>query len=188
MKIVCIGDSITYGYGVRPEQNWVHLSAEHSGQELINHGINGDTTGGMLARFTPHVLMLKPDAVIIMGGSNDIITDNSIEQPKRNLLAMLELARQNRIMPLVGVPVPMDVPNVGREWAMFFNPARAEALNRQYADWLGCCGQEQGVDLLDFRSLFAAQANMAGLYFDGLHPNPLGHRLMAELVSNRLCW
>ena len=48
--IICIGDSLTYGFGVRRAQCWTKLAAEMSGWTIVNCGICGDTTGGMLVR------------------------------------------------------------------------------------------------------------------------------------------
>ena len=48
MKLICIGDSLTFGYGVRPSQRWTRLCAQETGGEIVNEGISGDTTGGML--------------------------------------------------------------------------------------------------------------------------------------------
>ena len=50
MKLICIGDSLTFGYGVRPSQRWTRLCAQETGWEIVNKGISGDTTGGMLVR------------------------------------------------------------------------------------------------------------------------------------------
>ena len=50
MKLICIGDSLTFGYGVRPSQRWTRLCAQETGWEIVNEGISGDTTGGMLVR------------------------------------------------------------------------------------------------------------------------------------------
>ena len=50
MRLICIGDSLTFGYGVHLSQRWTQLCAQETGWELVNEGINGDTTGGMLAR------------------------------------------------------------------------------------------------------------------------------------------
>ena len=71
MKLICIGDSLTFGYGVRPSQRWTRLCAQETGWEIVNEGISGDTTGGMLARFSADVLPERPDAVLMMGGAND---------------------------------------------------------------------------------------------------------------------
>ena len=44
MKLICIGDSLTFGYGVRPSQRWTRLCAQETGWEIVNEGISGDTT------------------------------------------------------------------------------------------------------------------------------------------------
>ena len=54
-KIVCIGDSITYGFPYGEEASWTRLLAEATGHLIINKGINGNTTGDMLNRFSRDV-------------------------------------------------------------------------------------------------------------------------------------
>ena len=56
MKLIRIGDSLTFGYGVHLSQRWTRLCAQETGWELVNEGINGDTTGGMLARMQGDLL------------------------------------------------------------------------------------------------------------------------------------
>ena len=56
MKLICLGDSLTFGYGVRASQRWTHLCAQHTGWKIVNEGVSGDTTGGMLARLAARVL------------------------------------------------------------------------------------------------------------------------------------
>lgn len=68
MKIVCIGDSLTEGYQMDLSKRWTDVLQEKLDIEIINSGICGDTTGGMLARFKEMVIDHKPTHVIIMGG------------------------------------------------------------------------------------------------------------------------
>ena len=72
MIIACLGDSLTYGYGIPRPKVWTTLLARRTGIDVRNCGINGDTTGGMLARFHQHVVQAGADAVLIMGGFNDL--------------------------------------------------------------------------------------------------------------------
>src|SRR5665647_575487 len=88
MKIVCIGDSLTQGFGVSNRENWVALMNKSSKVEFINKGINGDTTSGMLSRFNKDVIEEKPKIVIIMGGLNDIIVENSPGGIQSNIMSM----------------------------------------------------------------------------------------------------
>lgn len=56
MKLICSGDSLTFGYGVRASQRWTHLCARDTGRKIVNEGVSGDTAGGMLARLAARVL------------------------------------------------------------------------------------------------------------------------------------
>ena len=68
MKLICIGDSLTFGYGVRPSQRWTRLCAQETGWEIVNEGISGDTTGGMLVRLRALLAERPLDAVALFIG------------------------------------------------------------------------------------------------------------------------
>lgn len=97
MKLICIGDSLTFGYGVHLSQRWTWLCAQETGWELVNEGINGDTTGGMLARMQGGVLAelreggLGADRpyVLLMGGSNDVFYSGSDAAARENMGAII---------------------------------------------------------------------------------------------------
>ena len=72
IKIACIGDSITFGYEIEETQKWTTLLSEELNVEVVNCGINGDTTAGMLSRFDAILDLHKPTHVIITGGTNDL--------------------------------------------------------------------------------------------------------------------
>ncbi|MBF8984295.1 hypothetical protein IZY60_12175 [Lutibacter sp. B2] len=74
MKIVCIGDSLTYDYGVNREEAWINLIENRYDVQILNKGINGDTTERMVSRFYMDIVRNNPSHAIIMGGSNDLIT------------------------------------------------------------------------------------------------------------------
>lgn len=64
-KIVCIGDSLTEGYGLDKNMAWPALLQNRLNITVVNSGISGDTTSGMLARFYPDVIQHRPTHVII---------------------------------------------------------------------------------------------------------------------------
>ncbi|MCC6802392.1 MAG: hypothetical protein IT319_05885 [Anaerolineae bacterium] len=77
MKIVCLGDSLTWvGYGGSYFQELVKLAPEH---EWINAGVGGNTVINLLRRLDDDVLRHQPDGVFVMVGGNDAI---SYSQPK----------------------------------------------------------------------------------------------------------
>lgn len=88
-KMICIGDSLTYGLGVPVGDSWVELLNRESSCDVINKGINGDTSGGMLARLHRDVLEHQPDLVFLMGGANDFIMGCGLGVVRANLMAMV---------------------------------------------------------------------------------------------------
>jgi lysophospholipase L1-like esterase len=70
--MICIGDSLTEGTDIPVGHTWPALVANALSLEVINCGIGGDTTNGMLSRFYPDVVDRRPAFVFIMGGTNDL--------------------------------------------------------------------------------------------------------------------
>lgn len=187
MKIICLGDSLTFGFGVHRGEDWVSLTAGATGRELVNKGVCGDTTGGMLARFQKDVLGAKPEAVIIMGGANDILTSGTDANARSNMSAMIQQAESAGIIPLAGIQIPTDPDRVRADWSGLTDFSEANRILSAYADWLRkYCGIFR-IPVVDFAALFEnAGANAHTLYWDGLHPSVEGHMAMAKLTCRRL--
>jgi lysophospholipase L1-like esterase len=72
MKILAIGDSITFGEGVHPHSRWTSIfDRALYDHEVINKGVCGDTTRLGLERFPEDVQRQQPDALLIQFGLND---------------------------------------------------------------------------------------------------------------------
>ena len=87
-RVVFMGDSITDGW---------KLDEYFPGKPYINRGISGQTTPQMLIRFRPDVVDLKPAAVLILAGTNDIAGNTgpmTLEQIESNYASIAELARE----------------------------------------------------------------------------------------------
>ena len=81
MKIICSGDSCTYGQNVRTRDAWPAVLADITGWDVRNEGVCGDTTRLGLERFPKTVQLHKPDIVCIQYGHNDANcweTDNGL--------------------------------------------------------------------------------------------------------------
>ena len=80
-RIVCIGGSTTYGYGVtHPHSTYpafleIELKQKYPNKkvEVINAGIEGATSFEELKNYLFKVKYLKPDAIVIKSGGNDVI-------------------------------------------------------------------------------------------------------------------
>jgi lysophospholipase L1-like esterase len=158
---------------------------------VINSGIGGDTSGGLLSRFYPGVVQYHPDVVLIMGGTNDLWWDLDIKMILANIFAMTCQAEHHDIVPLVGLPVPIIVEKACEQ--EFAAPESgydrcAEKL-AALAKTLARAAQQNDIACLDFYHPFCDKSGKAiGKYFldDGLHPNEAGHRLMAEITVKML--
>ena len=107
--MVCIGDSLTEGTDIPTGHTWPALVANALGIDVINCGIGGDTTTGMLSRFYPEVVDTKPAFVFIMGGTNDLWWNWEVNTILGNLFSMIVQARHYGIAPVIGLPIPVNV-------------------------------------------------------------------------------
>lgn len=189
MELLCVGDSLTFGYGVVPGQRWTSLAAQMSGWRVVNRGVCGDTTGGMLVRLREELKTgPAPDAVLLLGGANDIFFSGSDTTARANMGAMLHQLLAAGIPPLAGIPTPIVPERCPAAWAEVADFAAASACLEAYADWLRRFCRAFGLRCVDFRRDFLDETGQAdaGLLPDGLHPGPEGCRRMAERLSGVL--
>ncbi len=180
MKIICLGDSITAAFSLRPEEMWVSLLQRETADEWINAGICGDTTGGMMARLSSEVFPQKPDAVFLMGGGNDMAMTGSFEQPKLNLMGMVHQCAARGIRPVVGIaPVIWGIPD---PWHPVTSWREVHAVSVAWAEYQRTFCQTFGLRHIDFAEAFEAYPHELLYQSDGLHPNAAGNRLMADTV------
>lgn len=190
MKLYCLGDSLTFGYGVHPAKRWISVSARESGWDARNLGVCGDTTSGMLVRLHTQLKPeLKPgDHVLVMGGSNDILYGGSSESARTNLGAMVHQLLSWRMKPIVGVPLPIRAEDVPEKWAALTDMEQATQLLADYRAWCRRFCRTFDIPVVDFDTDFmtAEGAAEASLLFDGIHPGVEGHRLMADRLIDIL--
>lgn len=104
-KIACIGDSITFGFGVNEEDSFPKIVESYLrnryGKESIrvyNMGIPGKSSLGGKLLLMEDALKFKPNLVVVQFALNDInydITENSIRNPSNILLQKLRLLLSN---------------------------------------------------------------------------------------------
>lgn len=186
-KIVCLGDSITYGFPYGPESSWVRICSEKLGMKLINKGINGDTTRQMLRRFIPDVVDLNPAYVIIMGGSNDAWVDAGLEKVEENMETMVDKAFETGICPVIGLPVPVNC----SQYSDFLPGDLAYAVCEleSYRSWMNEFANEHLLPVMDFYTpLLNPETGTANpAYFaDDNHPNHEGYRVLADAAEQVL--
>lgn len=182
-KLICLGDSLTFGLRVPQSQTWPRLVQE-TGVEVMNLGICGDTTGGMLSRLQAVLREQgKTQAyVLIMGGSNDIFYSGTDTAARSNLGAMVHQVIAAGLTPVVGIPLPIVPEDAPKDWEPVANFQEAAKRLNNYCDWIKTYCKAFGIPTVDFRADFLdSQGRVRSeLFCDGLHPNAQGHRLMAQ--------
>jgi acyl-CoA thioesterase-1 len=174
-RVVFMGDSITEGW---------HLSGPEGsfpGKPYVNRGISGQTSPQMLVRFRQDVIDLKPKAVVILAGTNDIASNTgpmTLEASENNLASMADLATANGIK----VVLCSVLPAADFWWHKGLEPAeKIVALNT----WIKGYAAEKGYVYVDFHSAMKDERDglPATLSPDGVHPNKAGFAVMTPLVE-----
>lgn len=157
--ILAFGDSLTFGYGVKPAFSYPSFLARKSGMKVINAGISGEESSEGLKRL-PKLLKSKPDLVILCHGGNDILRKRSRDRLKANLLQMIHLIQASGAsVLLVGVP---DFGLLG------FNTL---PLYDDLAEETGVMYEEEVLGTIE---------SQIALKSDRIHPNEKGYEMMAD--------
>lgn len=179
LTLLALGDSLTQGYGLAPEDGFVpRLEAWLAGQgadvQVVNAGVSGDTTAGGRARL-PQALTAETDAVLIALGGNDLLRGLAPAEARANLEAMLEEAT-GRGLPvlLVGLPAPG---NYGPDYKAEF-----DAIHPELAARFGVRHVENFLAPITDQPDRAA-AMRSFMQPDGIHPNAEGVALIVEALG-----
>ncbi|AAK81378.1 lysophospholipase L1-like esterase [Clostridium acetobutylicum] len=186
MKLVCIGDSLTYGYGVSSTSSWVELLKAHFSINVINKGINGDTTSGILSRSYSDIVKEKPNYVIIMAGTNDMLMDYSTKLIKDNIELLLKEAKENNITPILALQPPVISPLAKTYWDSEIDYEKVAISLLDYIRWAKAYCINNNIAFVSFNIVFINKDNIEALYNDGIHPNSEGHKLMFNELSKIL--
>lgn len=177
-KLVCMGDSLTEGYEIDKTKRWSDLLSKRLGIEVVNCGISGDTTTGMLSRFYHQVIANHPSHVIILGGTNDLWLHSTPQQIIANIHAMVRQAKYNDIVPIIGIPTPVYTPEDYSVDTYFVNDFNLSEAMREFQQILKAYVKEDEKLWIDF-----SDGIHEGLMLDdGVHPNEAGQEVMMETV------
>jgi lysophospholipase L1-like esterase len=174
--VVFMGDSIT--------ENWLLGDPALFNDSSVNRGIGGQTTPQMLLRFRADVVALRPEAVHILAGTNDIAGNtgpSTVDDFKNNIMAMVEQAQANDVRVLLG-SIP---PAATFSWQPALDPVpRIRELN----EWLRAYATEQNLVYIDYYTALAGSAGelRSELGNDGVHPNRDGYVIMRRLLEQAL--
>ena len=175
-NLLIYGDSISAGYGMKPEQQWsIDLQEifiqNNIGLKIINKSLSGETTGGGLSRLERLLDEFRPIYMVLELGGNDALRGYPPSKVKQNLTEMISIAKAKDVKVfLMQIKIP---PNYGKRYQKLF-----ESI---YDD----ISKDSKVELLPF--MLEEVALKSDLMMrDGIHPNEKAQPLIAEYVYKSL--
>lgn len=160
--ILILGDSISAGYGLQPQQGWVNLLQKRLDQQYpkqhktVNASVSGETTSGALARLPKLLQTHKPDIVVIELGGNDGLRGQPPQMLEKNLAQLVQQSQQAKAkVILLGMKIP---PNYGA------------AYSKAFENTYKTVSQRYQVKLMPF-FLDGAAGHKALIQNDQIHPN-----------------
>lgn len=176
-KAVLMGDSITDGWAKADE-------AFFTENNFVGRGISGQTTSQMLVRFRRDVVDLAPKYVLILAGTNDIAKNNgdiTLENILGNIISMCEIAKANKIKPVICSVLPADRYRWRPEVAPAEDIVRLNAMLKEYAD-------SKKIKFIDYHSVLKNDNNGLPAEYapDGVHPTIECYKIMEQMVLDAI--
>ena len=160
--IMILGDSLSAGYGIQPQQSWVNLLQKRLEQQypkqhkVVNASVSGETTSGALARLPKLLQTHRPDLVVIELGGNDGLRGQPPQMIQKNLASLIQQSQKAKAKVIVfGMKMP---PNYGQAYSKTFEN-NYKVVSQQYK-----------VKLLPF-FLEGVAGNKTLMQKDLVHPN-----------------
>ena len=171
--VMVLGDSISAGYGIEPQQAWVNLLQKRLDQQypkqhkVVNASVSGETTSGALARLPKLLQTHKPNVVVIELGGNDGLRGQPPQMIQKNLVQLIQQSQKaNATVVVLGMKMP---PNYGT--------AYSKAFENNYK----VVSQQFKVKLLPF-FLEGVAGNKSLMQKDLVHPNGKAQPILLNLA------
>ncbi|MFN7646023.1 MAG: GDSL-type esterase/lipase family protein [Acidobacteriota bacterium] len=175
-RVVFHGDSITDGW---------RLNEYFPGMDFVNRGISGQITGEMLGRMQADIIAHKPQAMLILAGTNDIARGVAVETIQNNLTMIADLCEFHKIKVILASILPVSDYHKDKNPRFAMTGTRPPAVIREMNNWIGAFAKRRGFTYLNYYDAMVDPSGFlkAELADDGLHPNAAGYRIMAPLAQ-----
>lgn len=171
--VMVLGDSISAGYGIEPQQAWVNLLQKRLDQQypkqhkVVNASVSSETTSGALARLPKLLQTHKPNVVVIELGGNDGLRGQPPQMIQKNLAQLIQQSQKaNATVVVLGMKMP---PNYGTAYSKAFEN-NYKVVSQQYK-----------VKLLPF-FLEGVAGNKSLMQKDLVHPNAKAQSILLNLA------
>jgi acyl-CoA thioesterase I len=171
--ILFFGDSLTAGYGLSAEEAFPalvekKLNKNGKSAKVVNAGLSGETSAGGVSRID-WILKQPVDIFILELGANDGLRGLPLEQTAINLQTIIDKVKAKNPKVKVVIAGMMVPPNLGTDYTTKFQKVFPELAKKNNAT------------LIPFLLQDVAGNEKLNLS-DGIHPNPQGHKIVADNV------
>ena len=171
--VMVLGDSISAGYGIEPQQAWVNLLQKRLDQQypkqhkVVNASVSGETTSGALARLPKLLQTHKPNVVVIELGGNDGLRGQPPQMIQKNLAQLIQQSQKANATVVV--------------WGMKIPPNYGTAYSKAFENNYKMVSQQYKVKLLPF-FLEGVAGNKSLMQKDLVHPNGKAQPILLNLA------
>jgi lysophospholipase L1-like esterase len=196
-RVVFMGDSIT---------DFWKLDESFPGKPYVNRGISGQTTPQMLVRMYPDVIDLKPAAMVLLAGINDVSRNtgtSTAEMIEQNIMAMTELAQHHGMKVILcsllpvsdypfmrsqGAPPTPAGPGGGAPPRIKMTEGHPPSDILKLNAWMKDYAAKVNAIYADYFAAFVDERGWLkdGYSADGLHPNAEGYKVMTGVLAAAL--
>ena len=178
LTILCLGDSLTEGFGVPKSAAWPAITEKILRDKkhdvtLVNAGISGSTSASGPSRITWHLKSKsKPDWLFLALGANDGLRGQDIKAIRKNIEKTIQIAKDGGVKKIIlaGIKVPTN-----------YGPKYAQDFDAMFA----MIAKVEKIPFLPFLIEGVAAKPQLNLP-DGIHPNVEGHKIVGAHVAKFL--
>lgn len=160
-QIICFGDSITAGYGVKDEEKYPAILSKLLNMPVVNAGIESDTSAGALQRIKADILERDPFLVVVEFGGNDFLYKVPMEETLENMRRIVDMIQAKGAMVAL-----VDI--------------NADIFLGEYSPLLQKIAREKGAIFIP--KAFTGLITNPRLKVDFIHPNIYGYRIIAHRI------
>jgi len=161
VNIICFGDSITFGYGANPGEDYPTILARMVKYPVINAGVDGDTSFEALERLEKDVLDQDPRLVIVEFCGNDFLKKIPREDTVKNLAVIIDRIQEKGAMVAL-----VDISS-----GMFFREYRR--------DFKKLAAQKKAILIPNLLHKIITSPAMKSDFF---HPNARGYQIITKRI------
>ena len=186
IKIACVGDSITYGYGGAKLGKGDYPSALAKrlgkGYAVNNYGYNSRTLSPsgdfpyVKTKLFRKSLSFKPDCLLVMLGTNDSKKQNWIDEDhfRRSYEELLD----SFSLPNASIYLLTPIKALNDSFGI-----NEDILGAKICPVIRSLAKEKGYKCID---LHEKMPDLQGLSYDGIHLNKKGYRVMADIIYREI--